>query len=42
MGSRILVQAAVKAVQRWQYNPAQVKGVPVDSEVWTTIVFKLD
>jgi TonB family protein len=41
-GPPVLVQAALEAVQRWRYNPAQVKGTPVESDATTTIVFKLD
>lgn len=41
-GSPVLVQAALEAVQRWRYKPAQVKGTPVESQVWTTIIFKFD
>lgn len=41
-GPPVLAQSAVEAVQMWRYNPAQVKGIPVDSEIRTTIIFKLD
>jgi TonB family protein len=41
-GRPVLASAAVEAVQSWRYKPALVKGIPVDSSVSTTIVFKLN
>jgi TonB family protein len=38
-GSPILVEAALGAVRRWRYNPAQLDGKPVEIEERITIVF---
>jgi TonB family protein len=41
-GTPILANAAVQAVKEWRYRPAQVNGVPAESQISTSIVFMLN
>lgn len=41
-GSPVLAAAAIKALQGWRYEPARLKGVPVDSQASTSFDFCLD
>ena len=40
-GRAVLVQAAVRAVQQWRYEPTLLNNQPVEVVTYIDIVFKL-
>jgi protein TonB len=40
-GDPILAQAAVEAVQQWQYRPFLLNGEPVEVETTAKIIFRM-